>query len=112
MDEQPSDLLFIQRCVREGKLFWTYHANIRLQQRAVSRHMVTESVATYEILEHYPESQASRYLPSCLVYARHEEEIIHILFALDKEEDNVRIITVYRPDPSTWEADLKRRKRP
>ncbi len=112
MDEQPSDLLFIQRYVREGKLFRTYHANIRLQQRAVSRHMVTENVATYEILEHYPESQASRYLPSCLVYARHEEEIIHILFALDKEEDNVRIITVYRPDPSTWEADLKRRKRP
>ena len=63
MDEQPSDLLFIQRCVREGRLFWTYHANIRLRQRAVDRHMVTESVASYEILEQYPESQASRYLP-------------------------------------------------
>ena len=64
-----SDLAFIQRCVREGRLLWTYHVNMRLRQRRVARPMVTESMDSYQIIEQYPQSQASRYLPSCLVYA-------------------------------------------
>ncbi|MBA3493338.1 MAG: DUF4258 domain-containing protein [Gammaproteobacteria bacterium] len=107
-----SDLAFIQRCVREGRLLWTYHVNMRLRQRRVARPMVTESMDSYQIIEQYPQSQASRYLPSCLVYAEHHGESIHILFALDREGDNARVITVYRPDPAQWEADFLRRKKP
>ncbi|CBE67441.1 conserved protein of unknown function [Candidatus Methylomirabilis oxygeniifera] len=38
--------------------------------------------------------------------------MIHILFALDREGDTVRVITVYRPDPAEWDADFLRRKKP
>ena len=34
----------------------------------------------------------------------------HVQFALDVEGDNVRVVTVYRPDPVEWEADLKTRR--
>ena len=105
-----SDLTFIQRCLREGRLLWTYHVNMRLRQRRVARSMVTESVDSYQIIEQYPQSQTSRYLPSCLVYAEHHGEAIHILVALDREGDIVRVITVYRPDPAQWEAGFMRRK--
>lgn len=74
--------------------------------------MVTESVDSYRIVELYPQSQASRYLPSCLVHAEHQGEAIHILFALDREGENARVITVYRPDPAQWEAGFLRRKKP
>jgi hypothetical protein len=37
-------LSFIQRCVRERRLLWTYHVNMRLIERGVSRAMVVESV--------------------------------------------------------------------
>lgn len=110
MDE--SDLAYIRHCVCEGRLLWTYHVNMRLRQRKVTRRMVMESVASYHIIEHYPHSQASRYLPGYLIYAEHEGEAIHILFAIDREGDAVRVITVYRPDPSEWEAGFLRRKKP
>jgi len=36
--EAPSDpLAFIRRCVRERKLFWTYHVNMRLERRHITR---------------------------------------------------------------------------
>jgi hypothetical protein len=106
-----SDLAFIQRCVREGRLLWTYHVNMRLRQRGVTRLTVTESVDSYEIIEHYPQSQTSRYLPSYLVYAEYGGEASHILLAVDREGDAVRVITVYRPDPAQWEAGFRRRKK-
>jgi len=108
-DAEPS-LAFIQGCVREGRLFWTYHVNMRLRQRSVSRETVTGSADSYEIIEEYPRNPASRYLPACLVYAEHDGAPAHIVFALDREGRNVRVITVYRPDPDEWEADLRRRK--
>ena len=36
-DDGEPDLAFVQRCVREGRLLWTYHVNMRLRTRAVSR---------------------------------------------------------------------------
>ena len=112
MDEYERDLAFIRRCVREGQLLWTYHVNMRLRQRDIARRMVTESVDSYRIVEHYPQSQVSRYLPSYLIYAEHNGKAIHILFAVDTEGDTVRVITVYRPDPSEWEVGFLRRKKP
>lgn len=106
-----SDLAFIQRCVRECRLLWSHHVNMRLRQRRVSRSLVTESVDNYQIIEQYPQGRTSRYLPSCLVYAEHHGEAIHILFALDREGDTVRVITVYRPDPAEWEPGFLRRKK-
>ena len=74
--------------------------------------MVVESVDSYRIIESYPQSQASRHLPSCLVYAGHQGIPIHILFAIDKEGDTVRVITVYRPDPTQWEDGFIQRRNP
>lgn len=105
-----SDLAFIQRCVREGRLLWSHHVNMRLRQRRVSRSLVMESVDSYQIIEQYPKGRTSRYLPSCLVYAEHHGEAIHTLFALDRGGDTVRVITLYRPDPARWEVGFLRRK--
>jgi hypothetical protein len=38
--------------------------------------------------------------------------ILHILFALDRETDTVRIITAYKPSPDKWEDDGKTRRTP
>jgi Domain of unknown function (DUF4258) len=100
-------LQFIQKCVRERKILWTYHVNMRLKGRSIPRQTVLESHASYEILEAYPDD---KYLPSYLVYSEYEGDIFHVLFAVDTEEENVRIITVYRPDPDEWEEDLKTRR--
>jgi len=80
---------------------------MRLEERAVSRQMITESVEDYEVIEEYPED---KYLPSYLVFTRYRGVVLHILFAVDIMDENVRVITTYRPDPNLWGKDLKRRK--
>ena len=106
----PTDaLLLIQRCVRERKVFWTYHVNMRLAGRHISRDELFGATESYEIIESYPED---KYLPSYLVWAASEGGLFHVLFGVDVDGDNVRIVTAYRPNADEWESDLKSRKEP
>jgi len=62
--DNPID--FIRRCIREGKIFWTYHVNMRMEGRFIPRQIILDSVEYYEIIEEYP---MDKYLPSYLVFA-------------------------------------------
>jgi len=105
----PDDPLdFIKRCVKDRKINWTFHVNMRLRGRYIPRRMILESVESFEIIEAYPED---KYLPSYLAFSRHGDYAFHVLFAVDVAGENVRIITAYRPNPEEWEEDLKTRRR-
>jgi hypothetical protein len=48
----PSDPLdFIRDCVRNRRIYWTYHVNMRLKDRFLDRGMILESADAYEIIE-------------------------------------------------------------
>jgi len=79
---------------------------MRLKERMINRDMVLQSIDFYEIIESYPDD---RYLPSYLVYTRISSTVLHILFAVDTKNDNVRVITAYFPDPDQWDEIMKRR---
>lgn len=53
-----------------------------------------------------------KYLPSYLIYARYGNEIIHIQIATDREKENIRIVTSYKPTQDKWEEDFKTRRKP
>ncbi len=104
----PDDpLKFIQQRVRSRQILWTYHVNMRLHGRHVTREEILDAVDTYEIIESYPED---KYLPSYLVLAKHAGSAFHVLFATDVENDNVTAVTAYRPDPKEWNRDLRTRR--
>jgi hypothetical protein len=104
----PEDpLAFIRRCVKLNKLKWTYHVNMRMKGRFVSRHAILNSFEEYEIIEEYPKD---KYFPSYLVCSYFQDKIFHVLFAVDIEEDDVRIVTAYYPDPEKWKKDFKTRR--
>ncbi|RPJ59566.1 MAG: DUF4258 domain-containing protein [Dehalococcoidia bacterium] len=106
----PSDPLnLIKTCIIQGKIIWTYHVNMRLKGRYISREAVLSSVDMFEVIEEYPED---KYLPSYLICAKHEHEIFHIQIAIDREDDNVRIITVYKPTMDKWQKGYKTRRQP
>ena len=107
----PTDpLAFIRECVGQGRILWTYHVTMRLEARFISRRAILETTGEYRIIESYPDD---KYLPSYLVWSKHEGTIFHILFAADVANKNVRIVTAYRPSPEEWEGDMEtRRKRP
>ena len=101
-------LAFIKKCVKEAHVFWTYHVNMRIKDRSISRRIILESVSDYEIIEEYPED---KYLPSYLVYSQYQNTVFHILFATDVEGNNVRVITAYYPDSEQWNEDLRTRRK-
>ena len=106
----PADpLRFIQECVRNRRVLWTYHVNMRLKGRFIRREAVLDAVESYEIIEADP---GDKYLPSYLVLGRLAEEAFHVLFAADVEEENVRVVTAYRPGESEWEDEWKTRRTP
>ncbi|MBC8392838.1 MAG: DUF4258 domain-containing protein [Deltaproteobacteria bacterium] len=100
-------LEFIKRCVLHQKILWTYHVSMRMKGRFISRQMIIGSINEYEVIEEYPKD---KYLPSYLIYSKYQDKIFHVLFALDIEEDNVRIITAYRPSLDEWHEDFKTRR--
>ena len=104
--DNPLD--FIIRCVNERRIFWTYHVNMRMKGRFIPRQIVLDSVQHYEIIEEYP---GDKYLPSYLVFSRYRDKIFHVLFAVDVEEDNVRVVTTYYPNLDEWEEGFKTRRK-
>ncbi|MFH0730594.1 MAG: DUF4258 domain-containing protein [Pseudomonadota bacterium] len=105
----PGDpLQFIRTCVIQRKILWTYHVNMRLKGRSISRDAIVNSHDRYEIIERYPND---KYFPSCLVRSEYQDDILHILFAVDEKNDNIRIITAYRPTLGEWEDGFKIRRR-
>ena len=64
---------------------------------------------TLEILEAYPQD---KYLPSFLVRCESEGCVFHAHIAMDVDGKNIRIVTMYIPDPNEWDEELRfRRKR-
>lgn len=106
----PTDpLAFIQSCMRSRNVFWTYHVSMRMVSRNIRRDGLIAAVDQYEVIECYPED---KYLPSYLVLAQTGHDVFHILFACDVDGGNVRVVTAYRPNPSEWDQDLRRRVSP
>jgi hypothetical protein len=104
--DNPLD--FIQRCVNEQRIFWTYHVNMRMKGRFIHRQIILDSIQHYEIIEEYPDD---KYFPSYLVLSKYQDKGFHVLFAVDVEEKNVRIITAYYPSLNEWEEGYKTRRK-
>ncbi len=81
---------------------------MRMKGRNIRRESILNAIDSYKIIESYPDD---KYLPSYLILAAHETETFHVLFAIDEESENLRIVTAYRPDLAEWMPDLKTRRR-
>lgn len=101
------DLGFIKQCIKDGRIRWTYHINMRLKERFISRDQIINSVSNFEIIEEY---QNDKYLPSCLVCSEFENKKFHIQIALDYKDNSIIIVTTYQPSREKWNEDFKTRR--
>ena len=69
--------------------------------------MLRDVTETFEIIESYPDD---KYLPSFLVRGESAETIFHAHIAADVEGENIRIVTMYAPNPREWDANLRVRR--
>jgi uncharacterized protein DUF4258 len=80
---------------------------MRLHQRRLTAEMLHDATATLEVIEAYPDD---KYLPSFLVRGEFEGCVFHAQIATDVEGANIRIVTMYTPDPDEWDEGLRVRR--
>jgi hypothetical protein len=103
----PDALEFIRCCLAKGRVYWTYHVNMRLRERGITREAVLAATGQMGVVEAYPKD---KYLPSYLVLCTSGDRPLHVLFAVDVPGESVRIVTTYPPDTAEWMPDLKTRR--
>jgi hypothetical protein len=75
---------------------------MRLEVRRLNREVLCNAVATFELIETYARD---KYLPSYLLRGEVPEFVFHALVATDLAGDNVRVVTLYLPDPTQWDEN-------
>ena len=82
------------------------HAIERMFQRDISEKQVEEVIENGEIIESYMDDTP---YPSFLTLGYVDGITLHVVYAKDTE-DNVIVITAYKPNLTKWQEDLKTRK--
>lgn len=98
----------IQKKVAADEFEFSKHAVDQSIIRRISVQELREAVASGEVIEDYPDD---KYGPSCLIYGRtagHRPIHVHCSYP---SRPQVKIITVYEPDPGRW-IDFEERRRP
>jgi hypothetical protein len=103
-DDLPAKLTRIAGRVTAGDHRYTVHAARQVVLRQVTDAELREALGNGEIIEDYPNHH---YGPCCLILGRTRSGRSLRLVCSDRAV--VDIITVYEPDPSEWEADLRTR---
>lgn len=98
---------FIKDCICAGRVRWTYHSTMRLQQRGLTAGTLLAAVSTLEILEAYPDD---KYLPSFLLRGESQSSVFHAHIATDREGANIRVVTMYKPSRDEWDGEARVRR--
>ncbi len=62
--------------------------------------MLVAAVDSFEVIESYPDD---KYLPSFLIRGEAGSAIFHAQIATDVQDNNVRVVTMYTPEPDEWD---------
>jgi len=104
----PEDpLVSIKDCLSAGRVRWTYHVTMRLQQRGLDAAALGNALASLEIVEAYPDD---KYLPSFLLRGEIRGAAFHAQIATNVDGNNVRIVTMYTPDGDEWDEGFRKRR--
>jgi hypothetical protein len=98
----------IKALAASGEVVLSLHAYDRLAENGISVTDIEAGVGGAEELEDYPEYHKG---PSVLALQQDANgEAIHVLWGVRKGTTTPAIVvTAYRPDPSRWTADFRRR---
>ena len=77
-------------------------------ERRVSVEAVRQVLQSGEMIEDYSEEMPA---PGGLISANSSQRPLHVVIAENTGENELIVITVYKPDLSQWKAQFKGRKR-
>ncbi|MFH0879410.1 MAG: DUF4258 domain-containing protein [Lentisphaerota bacterium] len=89
------------------KIIYRQHAIKRMHERGISEEEIEQAIASGAVIENYPNDTP---FASALLLGMAGTRAIHVVFADDVQDDIRIIITVYVPDCTIWNEDLKTRR--
>ncbi|MEY4769073.1 MAG: hypothetical protein RL637_1712 [Pseudomonadota bacterium] len=93
--------------VDDYEIVYRIHASKRLFERQISDTDVEYILKNGEIIEHYDNDYP---LPSLLINGiTKNKRPLHLVVAINENEKQLIIITVYEPNPIKWLNDFSRR---
>ena len=95
--------------IHKFKVVYRYHAMQRMVERNISKADIQQALTNGEIIKTYPDDKP---LPSLLVLGKAGTRFIHIVAALDRQDNSLIIISAYEPDKVLWWDNFKTRKKP
>jgi len=97
----------IRNLVAKERLRFKKHAIIRMIERNIKVSEVEDALKTGEVIESYPDDKP---LESFLFLGfTASNKALHIVVALDEDEEIIWIITVYEPNRNKWDKTLSKR---
>ena len=101
------DIQTIRSIAQKDKIAFKKHSILRMSERDISADDVRAALIDGEIIEAYSDI---RPLPCCLVLGfRAKDSPLHVVTAIDAEEQVLWVITVYRPSVEEWDAAYRKR---
>ncbi len=97
----------ISTALRKHAIVWKKHALQRLLERGIKRQEVLLTIEQGIIIKEYAEDKP---FPSFLIYNDNPSYPLHVVFAINKEEPEIFIITIYRSDHNIFSEDFKTRR--
>lgn len=99
----------VRRLVRQRTVVVSQHATGRIAKRNILFTAIVAGVPTGEVIEDYPTYHSG---PALLMLQRDgQDDAIHVLWGIEKgTTEPAVIVTAYRPDPTQWSADFRKRK--
>ena len=89
------------------KLIFRLHALQRMFSRNISEEEVRFVVEKGEVIEKYENDTP---YPSKLILGKFGLKALHVVAAVNDEDKEIIIITVYEPDPHLWDNNFKTRR--
>lgn len=80
---------------------------MRVQQRSLDGNVLIRCAGSLEIIEAYEDD---KYLPSYLLRGECDGSVFHVQIAVDEEESNIRVVTMYLPDNREWDSSFRVRR--
>ena len=101
----PPDYDRLKQAFRAKTYTLTDHASDRLAKRKIRSPEIEQVVLSGEVIEDYPDD---KYGPSCLILGyTNAKRPLHVQIGYSQQ---IKVITVYEPEPDEWDDDLKTRK--
>lgn len=90
-------------------LIFRLHVVKRMFERDILESEIREVLTKGDIIKKYEEDQP---YPSYLLFFKVNSRPLHVVIAINKEDDRTIIITAYEPNIIDWDEGFKNRRNP